>query len=136
VIFQTHPFAIKSGLWLISLQVCLSYCLSGIAKLRRARWRTGQALMLLLTATNYEVPAVAKKWVNKPAVSFVLSWGILIFECSFPLALFRPQLCLIYIALALIFHLANFFVLGLNRFVFAWIAAYPALYWSSHWLRF
>ena len=29
------------------------------------------------------------------------------------------------------FHLVNFYAFGLNRFLFAWAAAYPALYFCS-----
>ena len=32
---------------------------------------------------------------------------------------------------ALGFHLANVYAFGLNRFLFAWLAAYPALYYCS-----
>jgi hypothetical protein len=36
-------------------------------------------------------------------------------------------------ALAACFHLANAALLGLNRFLWVWVAAYPALYWIVKW---
>lgn len=33
------------------------------------------------------------------------------------------------------FHVTNAYVIGIHRFVLAWAATYPAIYWcSQHWL--
>lgn len=130
--FHNHSLALKACLWYIAVQVCLSYWIAGIAKLRKPHWRNGRALYLLVTATNYETPIEVQQLLQNSKIAKLASWLILIFECTFPLALLSPDLCLIYIAAALFFQLGNFFVFGLNRFVFAWLAAYPALYWCSH----
>jgi len=130
--FHGHGLVMKGCLWYIALQTCLSYWISGLTKLRKKNWRNGQALYLLVTATNYETPKEAQQILKIPLVAKLASWSILLLECSFPLALLSPDWCLAYIAVALFFHLGNFFVFGLNRFVFAWMAAYPALYWCSH----
>jgi hypothetical protein len=39
--------------------------------------------------------------------------------------------CVAIVAVALAFHIANVYVFGLNRFVWAWAATYPALYFCS-----
>jgi hypothetical protein len=38
------------------------------------------------------------------------------------------------LGLGLCFHLGAWLVFGLNRFVFVWAAAYPALLWCSQML--
>ena len=60
-----------------------------------------------------------------------LAWSVIGFECLFPLAWFDPRLCLLLMAAGAGFHLLNSYVFGLNRFLFAWLAAYPALWFCS-----
>jgi hypothetical protein len=61
------------------------------------------------------------------------SWLVIVFECAFPLVLWvRPQGAALLLACGLAFHLCNALVLGLNRFLWAWLAGYPALlFWSG-----
>lgn len=132
--FKHHGVVVRACFWYIALQTCLSYFIAGVVKLRNSKWRNGRALSLLVTKTNYEIPVEFQKLFSNHKVSLICCWLILIFECSFPVALLHPALCQIYIALAVCFHLANFFIFGLNRFAFAWMAAYPALILASHWM--
>ena len=59
------------------------------------------------------------------------SLTVLALECCFPVVLLSPTLCMIVLPVMLIFHLGNAWLFGLNRFVFAWLAAYPALVYCS-----
>lgn len=129
--FQNHPPVVVGALWYISIQVCLSYFVAGLVKLKRSNWRTGAALSGFLNSASYLVPPTIQTLIKKPWVSLLASWSIIIFECAFPIALFSPQVCAAMIALAFLFHLGNVYVFGLNRFLFAWCAAYPALYYCS-----
>jgi hypothetical protein len=53
---------------------------------------------------------------------------VIAFECAFPLALIDARLLSL---LGIAFHVVNARVLGLNRFLWAWLAAYPALwFWA------
>lgn len=111
----------------IGIQTVLSYFLSGLVKLKEKSWRKGKALKELLLYSNYIVDEKTKEVAKKPFMVLMASVIILIFECTFPLALTDHRLCMIYLSIGFLFHLENFFVLGLNRFVFAWLAAYPAI---------
>jgi hypothetical protein len=118
-------------LWYIAIQACTSYFIAGFIKLKRTNWRNGRALSGFLESTIYP-PAPFLQWVaHNSSVARIASWGVMVFEFSFPAALLNSHLCLFFIGLALIFHLANFYIFGLNRFLFAWAAAYPALYYCS-----
>lgn len=99
----------------IAIQLILSYFVAGIAKIISPQWRTGHALQYFLSRANIAI---------SPGGAFYLSWVVLLFECLFPLAVFAPWPFLI---AAMLFHLANAYIFGLNRFFFAWLAAYPAL---------
>lgn len=115
----------------IGVQAILSYFVAGLTKLQHRAWYTGKALKQLLLHSNYLVDTTTKSLVSRPTLAFLASFVILIFECTFPLVLVDQKICLFYLGVALLFHIENFFVLGLNRFIFAWLAAYPSIYYLA-----
>jgi len=123
------------ALWYIAIQTCASYFISGIIKLRKENWRTGKALPGFLPSSSYETPKWVKRALADPLAGRLFSWATMIFECLFPLSLISPLACQCAIAGALLFHLSVFFLFGLNRFLFAWMSAYPALYFCSQMKR-
>lgn len=129
----SRPGLTKACLAYIAIQLVASYALAGIAKLRNPEWRNGRALPALFRVPGYDrPPAALRALVDRPAFARAGAWMLIAFECAFPLAFASRAVCIAFIAAALGFHLTCFRALGLNRFVFAWSAAYPALlYWSS-----
>ena len=125
------PSATSGVLAYIGIQTVLSYFVGGIVKIRRGNWRKGVALPGFLRFSIYQPNKFQRKIESKPPLARTLSWFALAFECSFPLALLSPQICVLYIFAGLIFHFANFYFFGLNRFFWAWLAAYPALLYLS-----
>lgn len=122
------PLFEKIGSLYIATQCTLSYFIAGVIKLKSQAWRSGFALRIFLTQSNYLVPERLKSLACKPEPMKLASWFIILWECSFPVLWLKPQsLFFVYIAMAFCFHLGNFFAFGLNRFVFAWLASYPAL---------
>jgi hypothetical protein len=107
-------------------QLVLSYAISGWAKLRDPQWRTGRALDVLVRLPHYGVPprlvAVLTSRAGRPA-----SFAMLAFECGFPIAAVDVRVCVAMLAIAAVFHLTNAVVFGLNRFLWSWLAAFPAL---------
>lgn len=124
---------VHGALWLIAIQTCSSYFISGLVKLKRKSWRTGVALSGFLTSSIYSPPKVIVRALQKPNqfLSKALSWSIILFELGFPFSLLHPKVCIAFISLAVAFHLVNVWVFGLNRFLFSWGATYPALYYCS-----
>ncbi len=125
------PTLVKASLAYACVQLVLSYFIAGVVKLVRAPWRSGAALSTLVQPEHYGTPRWVARALHAPAASRPLSWLLLAFECGFPLALTGPTLALGAMTLGLAFHIANFVVFGLNRFVFAWLAAYPSLLFFS-----
>jgi len=113
------------GLGYTAAQLVLSYVLAGIAKLREPHWRDGTALAALVALPSYGVPAALIRWISR--VSRAAGYALLAFECGFPIALVDPAACRVLLAIAALFHLGNAIVFGLNRFLWAWLAAFPAL---------
>jgi hypothetical protein len=120
----------KAGLAYIAVQLTLSYFIAGVAKLKEAAWRDGSALAGFLSGSAYATPGWAQR-LAAPALRRPLAWSVIGFECGFPLAWLDPRVCLLLMAAGAGFHVLNAYVFGLNRFLFAWLAAYPALLFCS-----
>jgi hypothetical protein len=119
----------------LAVQALLSYFISGLSKIKNKSWRNGTALTRLLTTSSYSVPLSLQAMSKNQKTLAVGSWGVIVLELLSPLVLVHPKVCIAFMIVALCFHLINFYTLGLNRFVFAWAASYPALYWLAVYLQ-
>ena len=124
-----NPTLVRVGLGWIAAQSVLSYALAGISKLRNENWRNGGAMQTLLRSNGpYTLFAPVRSLANSKSLCMTLSTLIALFEISFPWVLILPQnFKLAILAAGLTFHITNAVVLGLNRFIWAWLATYPAL---------
>ncbi len=127
--------AVAAGsLLYVALQTSLSYFIAGWVKLKNSQWRNGAALLRYIRTPGYGAPKAIVELLSRARAALAASWGIIVFECAFPLGLFSQTLAPLFIGAALAFHIANVFVFGLNRFLFAWAASYPAYYWAAGYL--
>lgn len=123
--------AVQLGcLWYVALVSVHSYVIAGLVKLRAPAWRDGSALSIFVAGSVHGAPAGAAVFA-RPGIARAVSWTMIALECLFPLALLDPWICAGFIALAVPFHVVNAYVFGLDRFVFAWVATYPALLYCS-----
>lgn len=127
--FQNSPGVVKVALLYIAVQSVLSYVVAGLAKLSHREWRSGMALTRILLDSNYPISPFVKRWAKFPHLMFSLSWGVILFECAFPMIFFTSIIALPVLALGFAFHVINAYVFGLNRFIFSWLATYPAVYY-------
>lgn len=122
------------GIWFIAMQAGLAYLVSGIAKLISPMWRSGEALIRVLGTEIYGNRYAYAVFARHPSVARVASWTVILFECSF---------CIIFIvnvrigwwilAAGLSFHIIVAILMGLNGFVFAFVATYPCIvYCAQH----
>lgn len=121
----------RAAVYYIAVQTCLSYFLAGVVKMREPSWRTGHALMSFLSLNRYGAPELALRLVQRPGFASLASFVLIAFECTFPFALLQSSWALLYMAFGLFFHALNSWALGLNRFLWAWAATYPALWYVS-----
>ncbi|MGB7183885.1 MAG: HTTM domain-containing protein [Burkholderiaceae bacterium] len=124
-----HPHWQEVVFGYLGLQLVLSYFVSGWVKVVNPDWRRGLALQDVFLFSAYPCSEDKRSWANKPAALLVLSWLVMLFELAFPLVLVSKTALWIGLSVALVFHLANAVLFGLNRFVWAWLAAYPSLIW-------
>lgn len=131
LIFRSDPIIALGCLWYLALQTVLSYFVAGVVKVRQKNWRSGRALPAFLASAVYaSSPAMKAAYSNRLLMLFA-SWAIIVFELAFPLVFVSPVLVVPVLFAAFMFHGANCFVFGLNRFLFAWAAAYPAGYFCA-----
>lgn len=128
--FQTEK-VLTGVLWYIALQAMLSYFLAGLVKIRMADWRSGAALRAFLNAPNYNAPLVIRQLVQNKTIALSASWTVMAGQILFPIFVFLPETTGAAIALAFLFHLNNVWLFGLNRFLLAWSATYPAVYFVA-----
>jgi hypothetical protein len=129
--FPTDPMIPKVAVWLISLNLIYSYVKAGLLKVSKTSWRNGQALQLFMTSPIYQSTAGVSDLASSALVMKISSWTLILFEILFPLSLINQKVGMTFLCLGAIFHLANAFAFGLNRFLFAWISAYPALLYCA-----
>jgi hypothetical protein len=109
-------------------QLTISYFLAGAAKLASFEWRSGRALVGVMGTGAYGHPFAARVATAGPWVPIVFCWCVIAIETVFPAFLFAPREVLLGVLAAFaLFHGATAFFMGLNTFVWAFIAAYPSL---------
>ena len=113
----------------LAVQVILSYCIAGWVKIANPQWRSGAALQDVFRFSAYPVSESLRVWADRPRMLLLMSWSVMLFELLFPLILLTQATLITGLIIAAIFHLANACLFGLNRFFWAWIAAYPSLLW-------
>jgi hypothetical protein len=116
----------KLALWFVTLQLVLSYGVAGVAKAVSRPWWNGTGLTGIFSTHSYGSPrfsAMAYRW---PALVIAMSWSVILFEASFPMALFAPkEVVALLLVTGALFHLGTAFIMSLNTFLFAFLAAYP-----------
>ena len=114
----------------VSIHSATSYFMSGAVKLLNRHWRNGTALTHFLNGALYG-PLSKRSPFQNPMVAAIASSGFILWEISFPVALFDFDIARLYCVIAFIFHLLVFRFFGLNRFVWAWAATFPALLYCA-----
>ncbi|MEU7132151.1 hypothetical protein [Streptomyces sp. NPDC046261] len=130
LLVSVHPTATaaRTGLWFLALQACLAYFASGIYKVTSPVWLDGTALTGVLSTRCYGHRWVAARLTAHPAAARWLSRSLSVSETLFPLVLVAPASWLpAFLAFGAAFHLACAAVMGLNCFLWAFTALYPAV---------
>ena len=113
----------------LAVQLTLSYLVSGWVKLRSAEWRHGNALAAVFMYSAYPTSEALRSLARRRTLMKYASLGVIAFEVLFAFSLMHPASLFFALSLAFVFHLANAVLFGLNRFVWAWLSAFPALVW-------
>src|SRR3989304_154443 len=75
---------------------------------------------------------IAKMLVTRKWLALLITYSVITFELMFPLVLVvPPRIALLFLSVGALFHLANAFAMGLNCFLWAFVATYPAVLYTS-----
>jgi hypothetical protein len=129
-LLSPHQWVWEVELFFLAGQLVLSYLTSGILKIREPVWREGKALSLIFRQQSYGNRMCWQIVNEHPQLSRVLTWSVMLFECGFPIILLLPlRFGIAILAFGLVFHFANAAILGLNTFLWSYLALYPAMIW-------
>ena len=124
-----NPALAELAFGYLAVQLVLSYVMSGWVKIVNPDWRSGRALCDVFAFSAYPVSEVTRGWATYPRLMSAVSRMVIAFELMFPLGLLHPVALTIALSITGSFHLGNAIFLGLNRFFWIWIAAYPSIIW-------
>ncbi len=135
-LFIDHSAIQKAIFIFLAAQSCLSYLTSGVVKARGKKWTSGIAVFAIFNTKTYGFKPIAIFLNRYPFVSKFLSWAVIIFELAFPIVLILPlEYALILLVIGVIFHFMNAIIMGLNSFVWAFVATYPAVIIVNTWIQ-
>ncbi|EPP2133214.1 hypothetical protein ACUNB3_001131 [Vibrio alginolyticus] len=127
-IFNTNENIKVLCLGFVAAQLALSYFSSGAAKLFGKEWRNGTALSKVLSHYSYGNENLSNILSQHPLVGKFASYGVMVFQLSFPLYFVLPyDLAVIYLIMGFFFHFSIACIMRLNGFLFTFCAGYPAL---------
>jgi hypothetical protein len=123
------PATWRAGLWFVAAQASLAYLVGGVSKLMAPKWRSGLAVVEVVSTYSCGNPRLFSFLRARPGLARVLSWSLMLWETTFPVVLVlpdRPALALL--GAGLLFHLTTAALMGLNLFVFAFASTYAAIW--------
>ena len=123
--------------WAVFLtgQLLLAYFVSGLSKAQSDSWWRGEAVAGVVGTRIFGHPRFAEILDRHPTGGVLLTRGTFFFEALFPAFLLAPKpVFLGALAAMLAFHFACAVIMGLNTFMWAFAACYPAALWSWDWL--
>jgi hypothetical protein len=127
------PLTMRAGLWFIALQGCLGYAVAGVFKLIAPKWRSGEAMMTVMSTSTYGNRTIFGILKRRPWLSRFACWLVIVWEATFPLVLIGPDdLLVAQFALGLLFHASIASLMGLNLFLAAFPTTYVAIWAIRH----
>lgn len=127
----------KFGLFYIAIHTSYSYFKAGIVKVIQPSWRSGLAISQFFGTSLYSsFQRFEKHLQNQKPLGLILSYSVLAFELLIPLLFIFPKSAPIFFVLAIVFHIVNSIVFGLNRFFWIWLAAWPAILYCTKIIKF
>lgn len=116
----------------VAFQAALSYLTSGAYKLINRDWRNGNNLRAILGTGVFGNRSVKVFLDKSPNLYILISFAIIFGELMLSMAFFMPpSICLLILISGLLFHICVALVMGLNSFVWAFLATYPCIYFIA-----
>lgn len=132
-LFPQSKIIVSASILFIAYQAIISYITAGVSKLISPTWRNGNIVYGIVNTKTYGSKFIANFLKDRPKVVKFMNHSTFIFEVLFFVVLFIPYPYNIYVLLIpFIFHLLCAWIMGLNSFVFAFLATYPSVIFISN----
>ena len=106
--------------WILRLQVLIAYLATALHKLTGTHWLDGTAMGVVATD-----PAFGPLWiVDQPFAASLSTWAVLLFQITFPVAVWFRRARYAWMFFGIIFHLATALWMDIPEMGLAFIAAY------------
>jgi hypothetical protein len=115
-----RSFLSGTAFWIIRLQVILTYAVTAIHKLTGSLWLDGTAMGVVSSD-----PSFGPHWIaDVPLLAMGLTGAVLLFQLSFPLAVWWTRTRYPWMIAGILFHLGTAWWMGIPEMGLAFIAAY------------
>jgi hypothetical protein len=121
----------------IAFQLVLSYVTTGWSKLASPHWRKGDVLSKIFLTYSYGHPQMGAVLAGNARLNQVATWAPMILFSLTPVFVIQPSqgLLIVFLALALAFHIGTGIFMGLNNFVMTFPATYPCVVYAHAYLH-
>jgi hypothetical protein len=110
-------------------QIFVSYFFSGYNKFKGKLWRNGTALNKILNTESFGNKKYSLILSKNLKLSKTLTYGTIIYQMIFPIIMIIPnyEIRLTYLGFGILFHTGIGLSMGLNIFIYSFLAIYPIL---------
>lgn len=118
----------RAAVSFLAAELALAYAVAGFAKATSSHWRSGRAFTVIAQTRMYGQPLVASLVRRHPGVGRAAGYSVVAWESLAFLTLTAPRPVVYALLVAGIgFHVGCAAVMGLNRFLWGFVASYPAI---------
>jgi hypothetical protein len=130
-LFKKESFA-RVGLVWIAINLLLSYGRAGISKIRQPEWKDGTALAQFFEQSFFaDIRKFSKVIAAKPDMAKYVCWALIAIEVGLVASPFAASALPALLIFVVLFHFSIYWVFGLNRFFWVWLAAWPSIFYLS-----
>jgi len=109
-----------SAFWIIRSQVLLAYLVTGLHKLGGTHWVDGTAMGIVATDA-----AFGPSWMAEvPLFAALVTWAVLLFQLTFPIAVWWPRTRIVWMLFGTVFHLGTALWMDIPEMAFAFLVGY------------
>jgi hypothetical protein len=120
------------GLFFLAGQLSIIYFTNGVVKLAEPGWRSGEALMRTFSTRMFGRRSLHRFLAQRRSVARLLAQAVICGEIAASLAPWAPlKVAIVLLLGAAAFHCVAAAVMGLNTFLFAFPALFPAALYMS-----
>jgi len=121
------------ALFFIAAQASLAYGTSGFLKMMKKGWYTGEYPIGVLKTASYGDRHVLAMSLKRRVIAKAFGSMVVFGDCLLSIAFaFPPNICIYILIFGIFLHIGIGRIMGLNTFMWSYIATYPAILFASH----